>query len=190
MRKVTYGGAISLDGFLAGPDDALDWLRWSDEAAELSAESFRGVDAMLMGRKTFEAGQKLGGGPKVKGVTTYVFSRSWDEEELRSRLLPGQDMPVLVSEDAPEFVRRLKAEPAPSTKPGASGNILVMGGGEIGTALLEAGLVDEIGFSVHPVLLGGGSPAFGPMHGRVELSLMETRALEGDCLMMRYLVLN
>ena len=61
MRKVTYGGAISLDGFLAGPDDALDWLRWSDEAAELSAESFRGVDAMLMGRKTFEAGQKLGG---------------------------------------------------------------------------------------------------------------------------------
>jgi len=137
---------------------------------------------MLMGRKTFEAGQKLGGGPKMKGVTTYVFSRSWDEDELRTRLLPGQPVPELVADDAADFVRRLKGD--------SGGQILVMGGGEIGTALLEAGLVDEIGFSVHPVLLGGGTPAFGPMQGRVELALMETRAIEGDCLMMRYLVLN
>jgi dihydrofolate reductase len=182
MRKVTYGGAISLDGYLAGPDEALDWLRWSDEAAKLSAKSFRDVDTMLMGRKTFEAGQRLGGGPKMKGVRTYVFSRSWNERELDSRLLPGQSPPELVRDDAADFVRRIKGE--------EGGDIIVMGGGEIGSALIEAGLVEEIGFSVHPVLLGGGTPAFRPMQGRVELTLMETRAIEGDCVMMRYLVLN
>lgn len=175
MRKVTYGGAISLDGFLAGPDEALDWLRWTEDSAKLAAESFRGVDTMLMGRKTFEAGQRMGGGPKLKGVTTYIFSRTLER-------LPDEVDGELVREDAADFVRRLKGE--------AGGDILVMGGGEIGTALLEAGLVDEIGFSVHPVLLGGGTPAFGPMKGRVELALGETRAIKGDCVMLRYLVLN
>lgn len=173
MRKVTYGGAISLDGFLAGPDEAIDWLRWTEDSAKISAESFRNVDTMLMGRKTFDFAQKMGGGPKVKGVATYVFSRTLE------RLPDGADG-ELVGDDAAEFVRRLKAEPG--------GDILVMGGGEIGTALLEAGLVDEIGFAVHPVLLGGGTPAFGPMKRRVELALAETRAIKGDCVLLRYLV--
>lgn len=48
----------------------------------------------------------------------------------------------LVREDAVEFVRRLKAEPG--------GDILVMGGGELGTALIEGGLVDQIGLNIHP----------------------------------------
>ena len=70
MRKVTYGGAISLDGFLAGPGQSIDWIRQSDESRVMMAESFRGVDAMLMGRKTFEFAQRMGGGPSMKGVTT------------------------------------------------------------------------------------------------------------------------
>ena len=51
MRKVTYVAAVSLDGYIAGPGESLDWLRWSADAAELNAESWSGVDAMLMGRK-------------------------------------------------------------------------------------------------------------------------------------------
>ena len=54
MRRVIYGGAISLDGFHAGPGETIDWLRTSDESAKMIRDSFRGVDAMLMGRKTFE----------------------------------------------------------------------------------------------------------------------------------------
>jgi dihydrofolate reductase len=173
MRKVTYGGAVSLDGFLAGPGEALDWLRWSEDSAKLAAETFRGVDAMLMGRKTFEVGQRMGGGPKLKGVTTFVFSRTLEA-------LPEGADGVLVSEDVADFVRRLKGE--------AGGGILVMGGGEIGTALLEAGLVDEIGFSVHPVLLGGGVPAFGAMARRIELELLEARPVARECVVLRYAV--
>ncbi|HEV2866041.1 MAG TPA: dihydrofolate reductase family protein, partial [Allosphingosinicella sp.] len=122
----------------------------------MSAENFRGVDAMLMGRKTFEIGQRMGGGPKLRGVTTYVFSRTLEA-------LPEGADAVLVGEDAAGFVRRMKGEPG--------GGIIVMGGGELGSALLEAGLVDEVGFSIHPVLLGGGTPAFLPFGRRIELEL-------------------
>jgi dihydrofolate reductase len=170
MRKVTYGGAVSLDMYLAGPDEAIDWLRWSDDSAKLAAESFRGVDALLMGRKTFEFAHRMGGGPATPGVTSYVFSHTLEA-------LP-EGAGVLVGEDAAEFVRRLKAEPG--------GDILVMGGGELGSALVEAGLVDEIGFSVHPVLLGGGTPAFLPFGRRIALELIEARPIARECVLVRY----
>jgi dihydrofolate reductase len=144
-REVRFGGAVSLDGYFAGPGEAIDWIRWSDESAALSAASWKGVDAMLMGRRTFEFAMRVGGGlgvgPKIR---TYVFSRTLAEVPEGSEL---------VGEDAAEFVRRLKES--------EGGVILVMGGGELGSALIEAGLVDEIGLTVHPLLLGGGIPPSG-----------------------------
>ena len=174
MRKVTYGGAASLDDYLAGPEDALDWLRWSDDAAAISAASFTGVDTILIGRKTFEVGQKMGGAPVMKGVRTFIFSRT-----LKSVPASAGE---LVREDAAEFVRRLKGEPG--------GDIIVMGGGELGTALIEAGLVDEIGLSVHPVLLGGGTPLFRSLGRRIDLELIEARGIARECVLLRYRVLN
>ena len=173
MRKVTYGGAVSLDFYLAGPNEEIDWIRSSDDVAEIMKESFRGVDTMLMGRKTWEFAQKMGGGPPMKGVATYVFSSSLKE-------VAGDAQ--LVSTDAPDFVRDLKAR--------EGGDILVMGGGELGTSLIDAGLVDEIGFSIQPILLGGGIPAFRELSQRVELELVETRAIKPDCVLVKYRVVN
>jgi dihydrofolate reductase len=175
MRKVTYGGAISLDGYLAGPGESIDWLRYSDETAAIIKESFRGVDTMLMGRKTYEFAQRMGGGPPPPGIKAYIFSRTL--ERIAER--PDHE---LVREDVADFVRRIKSE--------EGGSILVMGGGEIGSALIEAGLVDEIGWSIQPVLVGGGVPAFKPFSRRVELELIEGRAMSNGCVLARYRVLN
>lgn len=169
-RKVTFGGAVSLDMYFAGPDEAIDWLRWSEDSAAVSAASWKGVDPMLMGRRTFDFAMRVGGGlgvgPKIR---TYVFSRTLGEVPEGAELVSG---------DAAEFVRRLKAE--------AGGDIIVMGGGEIGSALIEAGLVDEIGLNVHPVLLGGGTPAFRPMQRRAEFELVEARPMARSCVFLRY----
>lgn len=168
-RKVVFGGAVSLDMYFAGPDEAIDWLLWSDDAAAVSAASWKGVDTMLMGRRTFEFAVRHGGGTGVgPKIRTFVFSRTLADA-------PGAE---LVREDAADFVRRLKA--------GAGGTILVMGGGELGSALIEAGLVDELGLNVHPLLLGGGVPAFRPMGRRVPYELAEARAMAKGCVLLRY----
>jgi dihydrofolate reductase len=172
MRKVTYGGACSLDGYIAGPDEAIDWLQWSDDAQAISAASWKGVDAMLMGRKTFEFAMKQAGGTGVgPKIRTYIFSRTLEE------VPEGAE---LVRDDAVGFVRRLKAE--------AGGDIILMGGGELGSALIEGGVVDEIGFNIHPVLLGAGVPGLPPMDRRVELELIEARPIAKGCVVVRYKV--
>ena len=171
MRKVTYGGAVSLDGYLAGPGEAIDWLLWSDDSARIMRESWVGVDAMLMGRKTYDFAVRSGKGAASPGIKTYVFSRSMKE---------APDGVELVREDAAGFVKSLKAGPG--------GDIIVMGGGELGSALIEGGAVDVIGLNVHPILLGGGIPAFRALAGRVPLELLEARPLQRGCVLLLYRV--
>ncbi|MGZ8281408.1 MAG: dihydrofolate reductase family protein [Allosphingosinicella sp.] len=172
MRKVTYGGAMSLDGIIADPGETMDWLLWSDDARRISGDSWKGVDTILMGRKTYEfAVRGGGGGGENSKIRTCVFSRTM------AAAPPGAE---LVREDPAGFVRTLKAQPG--------GDIIVMGGGELGTELIEGGVVDEIGLNVHPLLLGGGVPAFRPMARRVALTLVEAKAIAKECVFVRYRV--
>jgi dihydrofolate reductase len=174
MRKVSYGGANSADNFITGPDEAIDWIRMSDDVDAIMKESWKGVDTILMGRKTYEFAARMGGGGGgMKGVSTYIFSRTMSEAPKGAEL---------VRDDAVGFVRELKAKPG--------GDIIVMGGGELGTALIEGGVVDEIGLSIHPLLLGGGMPLFREMSRRVELELIEARAIAKGCVFVRWRVEN
>lgn len=50
MRRVTYGGAVSLDGFLAGADGSIDWLHFSKDVQQVMMEYSKDVDTILMGR--------------------------------------------------------------------------------------------------------------------------------------------
>jgi dihydrofolate reductase len=171
MRKVTFGGANSLDNYLARPDNAVDWLLWGDEAAAVMADYWKTIDTVLMGRKTYEVAVGIGGGGSP-GVATYVFSRTLTED-------PSEGV-TLVREDAPGFVRGLKEQPGK--------DICLMGGGELARPLFEAGLIDEIGFNIHPVLLGSGIPLFHPMSRQIDLELLECRAFKNGCVYVTYRV--
>ena len=61
MRKVTFGGANSLDNFIARKDDAVDWLMWSNEAAAVMTDYWKTIDTIVMGRKTYEVALRMGG---------------------------------------------------------------------------------------------------------------------------------
>ena len=172
MRTVTYGAACSLDGYITAPDGSLDWLHFSRDVQEVVAQSWAGVDAMLMGRKTWEfAAAQGGGGGAMPGVATYLFSRTLTESPAGVQL---------VSSDAGEFVRELKAQPG--------GKILVMGGGELGQSLFAADVIDEVGLNIHPVLLGGGAPLFRDAGRRIALELVESRTIDGGCVLATYRV--
>jgi dihydrofolate reductase len=174
MRKVTFGGAPSLDGYFARKDDAVDWLMWSNEAAKIMSAYWKTIDTIVMGRKTYEAALKMSGGKEklYGGIKSYVFSRT---------LKPRKDGPLeIVAGDAVQFVRRLKKQPGK--------DICVMGGGDLARSLFEAGLIDEIGFNIHPVLLGSGIALFHEMKRQIDLELLDCQRFKNGCVYVSYRV--
>jgi dihydrofolate reductase len=171
MRTVTWGAACSLDGFIAAADGGVDWLHFSRDVQDVMAAYWATIDTMLMGRKTWEFAAGQGGGEGgMAGVSTYVFSRTLREPP------PGAQ---LVRDDAGGFVRRLKEQPGRG--------ICVMGGGELAQSLFTAGVIDEVGMNVHPILLGAGVPFFRDA-GRIPLELVEARTIDGGCVLVTYRV--
>ncbi|MFN6962136.1 MAG: dihydrofolate reductase family protein [Pyrinomonadaceae bacterium] len=177
MRKVTFGCANSLDNFIARDDGGLDWLMWSDEAMEIMQEYWPRIDTMVMGRKTWDAGRREAEASgqtsnPYAGIKTYVFSHS----------LPAGDLDgvEIVGGDVVEFVRGLRKQDGK--------DICLMGGGELARPLLEAGLIDEIGVNIHPVLLGSGVPLFHRMQRQIDLDLIESRVMKNGCVYLLYSV--
>src|SRR5262245_22646823 len=170
MRKVTFGGANSLDNFIARKDDAVDWLMWTKEVAQIMTDFWKTIDTVLMGRRTYEIAAGQGGGGSASGVATYVFSRTLKKRNKKNL--------IFVDEDAASFVRRLKAEKGK--------DICVMGGGLLAKSLFEADLIDEIGINVHPVLLGSGIPLFYEMPRQIDLDLAKCQQLSNGCVVLTY----
>ena len=172
MRKVIFGGAISLDNFIARKDDAVDWLLFSKDAEKIMKDMWENIDTVVMGRKTYEVAQRMGGGGGgYPGVKTYVFSRTIKK--------PNRKKLFFVNDDAAAYVRRLKEEEEGK-------DICVMGGGVLAKSLFEADVIDEIGFNIHPVLLGSGVPLFYEMSRQIDLELKECKQLSSGCVLLTY----
>jgi dihydrofolate reductase len=178
MRTVFFGGANTLDNFIAGPGDDIGWIRHGKEAMELLGKLWASLDTIVMGRKTYEATRRLVQGSEgppegaFAGISSYVLSRT-----LRT-VPPGT---TLVRENGVDFVRRLKAE--------RGKDIFIMGGGELARSLFEARLIDRLHMNIHPLLLGSGVPLFHPMPRRIDLELEDCRPFENGCIYASYRVL-
>lgn len=160
MRRVRYGGAISLDGFIAGPDGQFDWIV-SDPEIDF-AGMFKQYDTLLIGRRTFDVMAAQGPGGAMPGITSYVFSRT----------LSQKDHPdiTIVREDAGPFVAKLREQPGK--------DIALFGGGELFRSLLDAGQVDTVEVAVVPVLLGAGVPLMAGTYKTVPLKLTSQKVLK------------
>jgi dihydrofolate reductase len=160
MRQVCFGGAMSLDGYIAGPNGEYDWILM-DPDIDFAAMQNR-FDTYLIGRKTFEAMRTMGGGVGgAKGIRNIVLSRTLD-----AKAYPG----ITIERDAEHLVADLRARPGK--------DIAIFGGGELFRSLLAAALVDRVEVGIIPVLLGGGVPLLPPPAGRATLRLTRHRVYE------------
>ncbi|HEV8368564.1 MAG TPA: dihydrofolate reductase family protein [Pyrinomonadaceae bacterium] len=171
MRTVTFGGANSLDNFIARKNDEVDWLMWDKEVSAISGRFWKTIDTVVMGRRTYEFTVKSGSGA-YPGVKNYVFSRTLKK--------PSHKQVEIVSADAVDFLRKLKSKKGKG--------ICVMGGGILAKSLFDADLIDEVGFNIHPVLLGSGIPLFYEMKKQINLELKECTQLKNGCVVLSYKV--
>jgi dihydrofolate reductase len=145
---------MSLDGFIAGPKGEYDWIVMDPEIDFTAL--MRSFDALLMGRNSYEAARRMGGGPAMRGITSYVLSRTLRQSDCKG---------VIVSDDPKATVTQLKAAPGK--------DIWLFGGGSLFRSLLGMGLVDAVEVAVIPVLLGGGIPLLPAPAERAKLRLVK-----------------
>lgn len=157
--------ATSADGFIAREDGSIDWLMQRHRAAP-PGEDFgygafiAGVQALLMGRASFEAAMAFPEWPYA-GLPVWVASR---RELLLPEALRGQ---VTVSADAPRAL--LSALAAAGVRD------VYLDGGQLVQAFLREGLVTTLTVTLIPVLLGRGRPLWGPLAADVPLALTASR---------------
>ena len=172
-RKVILGFGISLDGYIARRNGAMDYLVIDKEGEALMADFFAKIDTVLMGRKTAAATAEMrasGEIPEMPGVSNYVFSRRWK---------PGKrDGFEVVSEPLTAFVGKLKRRKGK--------DIYLGGGGQLCRSFLQQDLVDELFIGVSPVLLGDGIPGFPGKFPQRDFRLTECKSYPNGSVGLRY----
>jgi dihydrofolate reductase len=166
MRRVRYQVACSLDGFIAGPDDAFDWI--TPEPTFDFEALYAQFDTLLMGRRTYETVRASG--ESFRGKQVLVASRS-----LRPADHPGIEV---VGEDLEARLRRLRSEPG--------GDIWLYGGGELFSQVLAWDLVDTVEPALIPILLGGGIPLLPAPAVPRRLRLVGNRSYPSGMVLLEY----
>ncbi|AYQ34294.1 dihydrofolate reductase family protein [Runella sp. SP2] len=169
MRKVILGLAMSLDGYIEGPNGEYDWC-FTDQDYGLN-EFFKRIDAVFVGRKTYQmALTNEGETAWMPKLTEYVFSNTLPDFKLeRKKLIKG---------DIERQVRTIKSLPGK--------DIWLFGGAELASSLMNLGLVDEVWLSIHPIVLGAGKPLFKELRERKWLTLVDSKVYGSGLVSLRY----
>ena len=166
MRKIILNLAVSLDGYIAGPNGEYDWCL--TDADYGMTDFLSSVDSTLMGGNSYRL--LLEYGPPYPEFTNYVFSRT-------EKSSPYSNV-KLIADNISAFVSELKQTDGKK--------IWLFGGAEIIHILLENNLVDELMLSVHPVLLGDGLRLFGKLNERMHFTLVESITYPSGLVQMIY----
>ncbi|MDA1369709.1 MAG: dihydrofolate reductase family protein [Proteobacteria bacterium] len=169
MRQVRYSVAMSLDGYIAGPNGEYDWII-IDPEIDFQALYAR-YDAILVGRKSLMPMLESGEEEEIMpGMKTYVFSTT----------LEPQDYPhfTVVSENVKVFVEALKRDQGK--------DIWLFGGGELFRSLNKLGLVDGVDVAIIPILLGEGIPFLPSTENPTTLELSANRVYSSGTVSLEY----
>jgi dihydrofolate reductase len=170
MRKIILNLAVSLDGFIEGPNGEFDWCLNDQDYG--MAEFFFDTNTVFIGRKSYElvAGLEDQYFPGIDKVC--VFS-----DTITEPMHPKVD--IITSKSFDERVKQILSDEE-------GGQVWLFGGANLLTTFLEKRLVTEMLLSVHPVILGGGKPLFQQLQNRVNLLLIGTQAYDSGLVQLRY----
>ena len=187
MSKIITTTWITLDGFIAGPNEEMDWIGeiYDEAMGKYEDDLVSSADTLLLGRVTYQS--FAGSWPhvpdnptasegekeyarKVNAMRKIVFSRTLEKVEWNNS--------TLVKEVVPEDIAQLKREPGR--------DMLIYGSASLVRTLTNFGLIDEYQLLVHPIILGSGKPLFQDIKDRAKLKLVNTKTHPSGVIVLSY----
>ena len=173
MRKIRLYIAMSLNGKIARPDGSVDWLEAipnPDKTDYGYAAFYEEIDTTIQGYNTYQQLLSWGIPFPYSGKTNYVLTRKKDVE--------NTEEVIFVKEDPIKFIQEIKQQEGK--------DIWLIGGGEINTLLLNAGLIDELELFIMPIILPEGIDLFGGIPEETSLRLLKTKTFSSGAARITY----
>lgn len=173
MRKIIYYVAVSLDGFIAGPNDDISGFTTNGSGVDKYFSDLNEFDTVIMGRNTYEFGYKYGlipGQPAYPHMEHYIFSNHLHFEK--------QHKKVKVRKPDLEEIIRLKESKGT--------DIYLCGGGQFAGWLLDHRQIDLLKLKLNPFIQGEGVPLFGKSCNNYKTRLLDSTPYEDGLQIMTY----
>ena len=169
--KITLYIAPTLDGYIAGPNGEIDWLSVLEQPGEDYgyAQFYDSVDALVMGRKTYELAASVADWP-YPSKPSFVFTRQ--------TLTTSHEAITSVSEPVETVMDNLRTQ--------GFQHVWLVGGGELIRSFLDQGLIDEHIISFLPIILGAGIPLFPPPSAERKLKLISSKSYASGLIQAHY----
>lgn len=175
MQPIIYDVAVSIDGYISGPEGDISQFPQSGEIVEDYSARLATYSVAIMGKHTYEFGYLYGlkpGENPYGHMQTWVFSQSLQ--------LPDDKAVMHHSALDLELIHTLRTE--------ADGPIYLCGGGEFAGSLLAKGLIDKLRLKRAPVVLGGGVRLFGQASVSPRLRHIDTREYKGGAVLQEFAI--
>jgi len=175
----------SLDGFVAGPNGEMDWIKTGAEMFEIAGERTDEADIALYGRVTYDmmeeywptAGSQPGAGKHTlqhsawyNRVEKVVVSKTLKDDPQRKRKVFSEN-----------FIEELSA-----LKKKEGNDILLIGSPSIVRSLIKENMIDDYWLFVNPMILGNGIPLFDHMDKNISLELVNTQKFDSGVVCLHY----
>jgi len=174
MRKIILSLHTTLDGFVAGSNGEMDWIKLDDEMFDLVGKFTDEADTALYGRKTYQMMESYWptAADKPNATKHDIKHSQWYNKVnkvILSRTLHGKETTntTFISDNIFSEINGLKRQ--------TGKNILIFGSPTAAHSLMEHNLIDDYWLFVNPVLLGQGIPLFARIKERIDLRPLITK---------------
>ncbi|MEO5595279.1 MAG: dihydrofolate reductase family protein [Chitinophagaceae bacterium] len=189
MRKITLLLHTTLDGFVAGPNGEMDWIKIDSEIFDLVGNLTNDADTALYGRVTYEMMDSYwpDAGSQPNATKHDIEHSRWYNKVNKvvlSKTLKSNEANKLavIAGNVLHEIEKLKSQPG--------GNILIIGSPGAAHSLMEHNLIDEYWLFVNPIILGKGIPAFAKIMNKVILQLVTGKVLSCGVTALQYTVVR
>lgn len=177
MRKIILDLAVTLDGFIEGPNGEIDWCIMDEE---MGFDNFlNSIDTIFYGRISYDMWGNFEPDSNAPEAEKNLWRAVHSKQKFVFSKSPKQDAAATwISNDIAARVKEIKND--------SGKDIWLYGGTKLITTFVDLGLVDTYRLSVHPVILGRGKPLFSNLSGRVNLTLDNVKPFKSGVTLLSY----